>query len=406
MSVPIELEGAAIEVVEGGVTAPLGYEAAGIHAGLKRQKKDLSLVFSERDCTSAGTYTTNRVKAAPLLLTKKHVDQKGPVRAIVVNSGNANACNGERGMADAIAMAEKTAAVLGVATRQVLVASTGVIGVPLPMDKILPGIERTAGELSASGGGDAALAIMTTDTVPKEVAVRHGGFTIGAMAKGSGMIHPNMATMLAFITTDAAVDRPLLEASLQDVVARSFNMISVDGDTSTNDMVIALANGASGVEVEPGSPVAERFLEALEFVCTSLAKMIARDGEGATKLIEVRVTGAQSVEDARLAVRAITRSPLVKTAVFGEDANWGRILCAAGYSGADLVLDDVRVALGDVVVFNRGMGVAFDEALAKRVLEQKDVTITVDLGAGDAEATGWTCDLTYDYVRINADYRT
>jgi len=406
MSGLIQMDGVAIEVIEGGVTAPAGFRAAGIHSGVKREKKDLSLLVSDRACSGAGVYTTNRVKAAPLLLTKKHIDRGGPVRAVVVNSGNANACNGERGMADAVAMAEKTAQVLGVQTEEVLVASTGVIGVPMPMEKILAGIERAAGELSPAGGGDAARGIMTTDTVPKEVAVRCEGFTVGGMAKGSGMIHPNMATMLAFITTDAEVDRPLLDECLKDAVERTFNMISVDGDTSTNDMAIVLANGASGVRIEAGAESERKFRSALLFVCTELAKMIARDGEGATKLIEVRVKGARSVEDARLCVRAITRSPLVKTAVYGEDANWGRILCAAGYSGAELVLERARVELGDVLVFDRGRGLAFDEDLAKKVLEQKDVTITVDLGAGTAEATGWTCDLTYDYVRINASYRT
>ena len=406
MSVPVEVDGVEIEVVSGGVTAPAGFRAAGVHSGVKRQKKDLSLIVSDRDAACAGTYTTNRVKAAPLLVTKKHVELRRPVRAVVVNSGNANACNGPQGMEDALAMVNKTASVLGVEPEQVLVASTGVIGVPLALDKILPGIEQAASQLSAAGAGDAAFGIMTTDTVPKEIAVRCGGFSIGAMAKGSGMIHPNMATMLAFITTDAEVAWPLLEASLKEAVAKSFNMISVDGDTSTNDMVLVLANGASGVKVEPGTKEEARFSRALEYVCTELAKMIVRDGEGATKLIEVRVRGARSVEDARLAVRAITRSPLVKTAIFGEDANWGRILCAAGYSGAELVLENVRVELGDILVFDRGAGVPFDEGAAKEVLAQKDVVITVDLGAGDAEATGWTCDLTYEYVRINADYRT
>jgi len=406
MSVPVELDGVEINVVGGGVTAPQGFRAAGIHTGVKRQRKDLSLVVSDRDCTCAGTYTTNRVKAAPLLLTKKHVDLNQTVRAIVANSGNANACNGPRGMADAVAMVEQTASVLGIAPEQVLIASTGVIGVPLALDKILPGIERASQALSPDGGADAALGIMTTDTVPKEVAVKCNGFTLGAMAKGSGMIHPNMATMLAFITTDASVERPLLEAALKDAVAKSFNMISVDGDTSTNDMVLVLANGASGVSIEPNTPEEQKFRQALDYVCITLAKMIARDGEGATKLIEVRARGAKTVDDARLAVRAITTSQLVKTAIFGEDANWGRILCAAGYSGADLVLEHVRVELGDVLVFDQGMSVPFDEELAKQVLAQKDVAITVDLGAGDAEATGWTCDLTYEYVKINADYRT
>lgn len=394
----------------GGVTAPQGYTAAGIHAGLKRQRKDLSLLLSERPATTAGLFTTNRVQAAPVLLTRKRMAE-AHARAIVVNSGNANACNGERGLADAERMAQATAEALGIKPEEVLVASTGVIGVPLPMEKIEAGIRAAAQALRADGGADAALGIMTTDTVPKEIAVTVSGdgyaYTIGGMAKGSGMIHPNMATMLAFITTDADVERSFLQESLKEAVDLSFNLISVDGDTSTNDMVVALANGAAGgPTIGAQSARAEEFQEALALVCTELAKMIARDGEGATKLVEVHVKGARTVADARTAVRSITCSPLVKTAIHGEDANWGRILCAAGYSGAEFDPADASVFLGDVKVCEHGVGLPFDEGVAAKVLAGDEVLLTVDLGAGSCEARGWTCDLTADYIRINGGYRT
>lgn len=400
----------AIRPIAGGITAPKGFVAAGVHAGIKRQKKDIALVFSERPCSAAATFTTNRVKAAPLLVTKEHVEG-GPVRAIVVNSGNANACTGEQGLADARRMAAVCAEKLGIRPEEVVVASTGVIGVLLPMDKIEAGIAQAAAALSVSGAHDAALGIMTTDTRPKEVAVvcECDGvqFRIGAMAKGSGMIHPNMATMLAFITTDAAVEREFLQERLKAAVDVSFNMITVDGDTSTNDMAVVLANGAApGAAIKPGTPIAEVFSEALTRVCIELAKMIAADGEGATKLIEVRVKGAKSNRDARLAVKAVAGSSLVKTAVYGEDANWGRILCAVGYSGADFDPEKTTVYLGGVKVFEHGMGVPFDEQEAKSVLAAEEVAILIDLGEGEGEATGWTCDLTYDYVKINASYRT
>jgi len=308
-------------------------------------------------------------------------------------------------------MAALAAKALGVDENEVLVASTGVIGVPLPMDKIAAGIDQAVRTLSVEGAHDAALGIMTTDTRPKEIAVRCDvdgvTFRIGGMAKGSGMIHPNMATMLAFLTTDAEIDRRLLDETLRAAVDVSFNMITVDGDTSTNDMVVILANGAeSRAKIERGTALARTFAKALEFVCTELAKMIAADGEGATKLVEVRVRGARSRHDARLVVKAIAGSALVKTAIYGEDANWGRILCAAGYSGAEFDPDRTAVYLGDVKVFENGMPVAFDEAAAKAALSGPYVVITVDLGEGEAQATGWTCDLTYDYVKINASYRT
>jgi len=399
-----------IHAIEGGITAPRGFLAAGVHAGIKRQKKDIAIVYSERPCSAAGMFTTNRVKAAPLLVTKERLNG-GPIRAIVVNSGNANACTGERGLEDARAMASLCARALGVGEAEVLVASTGVIGVPLPMEKIAAGIDQAARALSVEGAHDAALGILTTDTRTKEVAVQCDvdgvTFRIGGMAKGSGMIHPNMATMLAFLSTDAAVAPEFLDEQLRAAVDVTFNMITVDGDTSTNDMVLILANGAEErARIEPGTPLAAAFSRALRLVCTELAKMIAADGEGATKLIEVRVRGARTERDARLVVKAVSGSSLVKTAVYGEDANWGRILCATGYSGAEFDPERTTVYLGDVKVFEHGVPVAFDEAEAKRALSGSSVTITVDLGEGEAEATGWTCDLTYDYVKINASYRT
>ncbi len=399
-----------IEEVTGGVCAAEGFLAAGYHAGVKRQGKDLSLIYSPTPCRAAATFTQNRVQAAPLHVTRDHL-RNGSVRAVVVNSGNANACNGPQGLVDAQEMAATTARSLQIEASEVLVASTGVIGVPLPMDKIKTGIEAVTKRLDTNGGADAAAGIMTTDTCPKEAALRcsvgEQSFQIGGMAKGSGMIHPNMATMLAFITTDAPVEAAFLQQALSEAVNDSFNMISVDGDTSTNDMVVVLANGsAQGSEIQAGGEAGELFQKALTQLCTRLARMIARDGEGATKLVEVCAHGALSAADARLVVRSISASPLVKTAIYGEDANWGRILCAAGYSGAELDPERVDVRLGDLLVFSQGRGLPFDEAEAKEILKAEEVRITVDLGLGEASATGWTCDLTYDYIKINASYRT
>ena len=402
--------GSSLKEEPSGVTAPLGYVAAGVHCGVKRYKKDLCLLFSERPAHAAGTFTTNRVKAAPLLVTQEHI-KSGPVRAVVVNSGVANACNGPQGLEDAHRMASLAAGALSIRKEEVLVASTGVIGELLPMDKIEAGIAKAAKALRRGGASDAALAIMTTDTRPKEVALtfRAGGreYTVGGMAKGSGMIHPNMATMLAFLTTDAPVEREFLAEVLKAAVDRSFNLVSVDGDTSTNDMAILLANGAAGGEaITRGSEGAGAFAEAVEAACVALAKMIAADGEGATKLIEIRVSGAATEHDARLVVRSIARSPLVKTAVAGEDPNWGRVLCATGYSGAWFDPEKVRVKLGAVTVYDGGRPTGYEEAAAKKALEGREVVISVDLGAGSSSAVGWTCDLTYDYVKINAAYRT
>ena len=402
-----------MQSVKGGITAPAGFMAAGIHADIKGKggsKKDVAILFSKLPCAAAGVYTTNKVKAAPVVLSQA-VTAQGSLQAVVINSGNANACTGERGMQDARAMVSQSAKALGLEPEQVAVASTGVIGVPLPMDRVKTGISKAAAAISDEGGQAAAEAIMTTDTFDKQYALQFelGGaqVTIGAMAKGSGMIHPNMATMLGFVTTDAAVDAGALHVALKAATEKSFNMITVDGDTSTNDMVIAMANGmAKSPQVVLGTTLYETFATALEAVLTHLAKEIARDGEGATKLMEVRVKGAPTVDDARKAAKSVCSSSLVKAALFGEDANWGRILCAMGYSGAEFNPDKVDLWVGDVQTMAAGTGLAFDEEAATLVLKEKGVVITADLNSGQAEATAWGCDLSYDYVKINGSYRT
>ncbi|AGL00027.1 bifunctional glutamate N-acetyltransferase/amino-acid acetyltransferase ArgJ [Desulfoscipio gibsoniae] len=396
--------------ITGGVTAPQGFTAAGAVAGIKHERKDVALVYSDREASVAGVFTTNIVKAAPVLLTMEHI-KDGTARAVVANSGNANACVGPRGLDDARAMVSEAAGLLRLPAEQVLVASTGVIGQPMPMDRVLSGVQRAVAELSREGGRDAAAAIMTTDTVAKEAAVtvELGGVkaTIGGMAKGSGMIHPNMATMLCFITTDAAIDSGWLHKALTTAVERTFNMITVDGDTSTNDMVVALANGASGNRVINGEDLDyAAFATALEAVCRKLAVAVAADGEGATRLLEVQVQGAATQLDARLVARAVASSSLVKAAVFGKDANWGRVLCAAGYSGAGFDPDAVDIYVGDVQVAKNGGGLPFSEERAAEVLAGDRVVFTIDLHNGDSCATAWGCDLTYDYVRINGSYRT
>ncbi|MGQ9756004.1 MAG: bifunctional glutamate N-acetyltransferase/amino-acid acetyltransferase ArgJ [Desulfotomaculales bacterium] len=395
--------------VGGGVTAAAGFLASGLNTGVKKSKKDLALLFSEVPCVAAGVFTTNRVKAAPVLLTRERL-AAGRAQAVVVNSGNANACTGPRGLDDARAMAAVAAEALGIPEELVLVASTGVIGVPLPLGKLMAGIPLAAAGLRRGGNTDAAEAILTTDTTVKEAAVAFtlGGrqATVGGMAKGSGMIHPNMATMLAFLTTDAAIAPAVLHQALRAAADVSFNMISVDGDTSTNDMAVILANGLAGNDPVTTLDAAAPFLAALQEVCVALAKAIARDGEGATRLIEVRVKGAPTAGDARLAARAVAASNLVKAAVFGRDANWGRILCAAGYSGAAFDPARCDIFIGNLLVAHDGAGVPFDEEQARHVLAQDPVLIILDMKAGTAEAAAWGCDLTYDYVKINASYRS
>ncbi len=396
--------------IEGGVTAPLGFKASGVKARIKYDKKDLAVVVSDVPAAAAGLFTTNKVKAAPVVLSAEHL-VNGIAQAVVANSGCANACTGMPGMEAAREMARVTAKCLGIRPDDVIVASTGVIGQELPMDRIIPGIARAVDALSREGGRDAAEAIMTTDTVPKEAAGQFAldgrTVTVAGMAKGSGMIYPNMATMLGFLTSDVNIEPHLLKKALKFAADRTFNMVTVDGDTSTNDSLVILANGMAGnVRIEREDDSYSAFLGALMEVCANLAKMIARDGEGATKLVEVRVKNAPSFAEARTVAMAVANSNLVKTAIFGEDANWGRIICAVGYSGVDVDPDRIDIFLGDEKMAENGRGLNFSEERAGKILRQDNVSITVDLHMGDAEATAWTCDFSYDYVRINADYRT
>ena len=401
-----------LEPVEGGVTAPAGYLAGGTYTGIKtygpEPRLDVGLLLSDRPAAVAGLFTRNAVVGAPLLLTRQRV-ASGSARALVVNSGNANVATGKAGAADAQRMAALAAVRLGVAAGEVLVGSTGVIGRVLPMDRIERGI--AAIEVRADGGADFARAIMTTDTRTKESAVRLEAdgrvYTVGGAAKGAGMIHPDMATMFAFLTTDAPASPQWLQDTLRTVADRSFNMIDIDMDTSTSDMVLALANGAAdGEPVDAGHAAAEALTHALETVAVTLARALARDGEGATTLIEVVVKGASSVADARRAARTVTSSPLVKTMVYGRDPNWGRVLMAAGRSGAAISLEDARVWIGEHGVFDRGEPTAVPEKEISAAMEREEVQIRIDLGMGEASATAWGCDLTEEYVRINADYTT
>ena len=401
-----------MQILENGsVTSPRGFTAAAVAAEIKYTgRTDLAIVYSKVPAQAAAVYTLNRFKAAPLRVTEENISN-GVAQAIVVNSGIANAGMGAEGMRLAREMSDCAAEALDIAKDDVIVASTGVIGMPLPMDRVKAGVQKAAKALYPDGGHDVAKAIMTTDTVCKEMAVqlRIDGklVTIGAMAKGSGMIHPNMATMLGFITTDVNIDNKALQAAFKANIDDSFNMVSVDGDTSTNDMVVILANGqACNTLLTEESPDFPAFKQALREICIEMAQKIAGDGEGATKLVECTVTGAATKEDARLAAKAIIASSLVKTAIYGNDANWGRIACAAGYSGAQFDPDKVNIFIGDVQVAQNGMGLEFDEAKATETLKQKKVNILVKFNIGTEEATAWGCDLTYDYVSINADYRS
>ena len=402
-----------MEIFEGGVTSAKGFKASGVFAGLKKARKDMAMIVSECEAVAAGTYTTNKVKAAPVLWDMKLTGQ-GKARAVVVNSGNANACTGEQGLKDAEEMASYAAGLLSTEKELVLVASTGVIGVNLDMAKIKKGEELLVQSLS-DDWKDAAQAILTTDTFAKTAAcsVEIGGktVTIGGMSKGSGMIHPNMATTLSFITTDAAISHDVLQSLLGKTVDDTYNMISVDGDTSTNDSVLVLANGMAGnAEIRKGSAEEAVFEEAFRYVLGTLARMIARDGEGATRFIEMTVKGARTKEDAKILARSVVSSSLVKAAFFGSDANWGRILCAMGYSGADFDPDIVDLSFvspkGSIEVLSGGQPVPFDEDKAKEILLEKEVGAVADCHQGDGEASAWGCDLTYDYVKINGDYRS
>ena len=402
--------------IMGGVTAAKGFTAAGIHVGVKSHKtdkKDLALILSEKECAAAAVYTTNRVKAAPLYVTMEHLKQ-GKAWGVVANSGNANAC-APGGKENAEAMCRAAAAATGRQPEDFAVASTGVIGQPLKIGVIEEGMPALAKLLSADGSDAAAQAIMTTDTVKKELAfaLALGGKTVklGAIAKGSGMIHPNMGTMLCFITTDCAISAECLDTALKTVVPRTFNRVTVDGDTSTNDMCVILANGLAGnPEITEANEDYEAFLSALTALCTELARLMAGDGEGATKLITCTVSNAAEEKQAEGLAKSVVGSSLVKAAMFGADANWGRVLCAMGYSGIDFIPEKVDVsfcsAKGEVMVCKDGAGLDFDEDLALEILKEKEVVIAVDLREGEQSATCWGCDLTYDYVKINGDYRT
>jgi glutamate N-acetyltransferase/amino-acid N-acetyltransferase len=405
-----EADTARFAKIGGGVTAPAGFQAAGVRCGIKAKGLDLALLTSGSVASAAAVFTTNLAQAAPIVVSRSQLARSnGRAAAVVVNSGCANACTGDEGLLHARAMAQHTADALVCDGHQVLVASTGVIGVKLPIEQVKSGIAAATAALSAAGGGDAARAIMTTDPFPKEAAIEAsapgGTFRAGGMAKGSGMIEPLMATMLAFVTTDALVDPPLLQRALKFVVDDTFNAISVDGECSTNDCVFALANGASGVRLEDADyPF---LVEALRHVCEPLAVAIVRGGEGATKLITVNVVGAASNEDARRAARAIANSPLVKTAVHGGDPNWGRLIAVAGRSGAGFSLGGAAVRIGDVELFSDGAPHDERADRAAAYLQGREISVEVDLGTGGSgRSRMWTCDLSAEYVRINAEYRT
>ena len=400
----------ASKAVDGSVTAPQGFRAAGVSCGIKAKGSDFALIVSDVAASAAGVFTTNRAQAAPIVVSRRNLSATGGrAVAIAANSGCANACTGADGLRDAEAMASKTAAALGCAAPDVLVASTGVIGVKLDMSKVSRGISDARAALSSAGGPAAARAIMTTDPFPKEASAEittpAGTFRVGGIAKGSGMIEPNMATMLGFLTTDASVSPELLQRALAAVVDDTFNAISVDGECSTNDCVFVLANGASGVRL--GENDHDILVRALRIVCEPLAIGIVRGGEGATKLVTVRVTGAASPADARRAARAIANSPLVKTAIHGGDPNWGRLVAVAGRSGSDFVLDRAAVRIGPVELFSAGAPHDERAAEAAAYLERSEIVVQVDLGTGGSGASRmWTCDLSAEYVRINAEYRT
>lgn len=398
-----------IHETTGGITAPQGFRAAGVACGLKPDGRDLMLLVADRVCSVAGTFTTSVVQAAPVIYSRKLV-KTGRAQAVVINSGIANACTGDEGMQRCKQMVADVAQSTGLSDDLVLVCSTGVIGRQLPMEKISVGIEKAARVLSPKGGHDAALAIMTTDTRPKEIAVvletEHGQIRIGGVAKGSGMIAPNMATMLSVITTDAQIDPEPLRVALQNAVNCTFNRVTVDGDTSTNDTVLLLASGMTGIRLQQGTQDFARFECALRKVAEWLAKAIASDGEGATKLVEVWVHGAPDDAAATTIAKTIANSPLVKTALFGNDPNWGRILAAAGRAGVCFNPNGIDLDLAGIPVVRGGQPVEFDKATASNALKTDEVVITLSLADGDGEAVMWTCDFSYDYVRINADYTT
>lgn len=407
-----------MKIITGGVTAAKGFEAAGAEAGIKyKDRKDMAIIYSKRPCVMAGTFTSNVVKAAPVLWDKKVVEESLFGQAVIVNAGIANACTGKEGYEYCRRTASKAAKVLGLPSESILIASTGVIGMQLPIEKIEAGIEILAGTKADTleAGTQAAEAIMTTDTRSKQAAaeIEIGGkkVTIGGMCKGSGMIHPNMCTMLAFVTTDAVISKETLTKLVKEDVVDTFNMISVDGDTSTNDTLLVMANGmAENEEIKEGTPEYEAFKEALHYINESLAKKMAGDGEGATALFETRVIGADTKENARILSKSVICSSLTKAAIYGHDANWGRILCALGYSG--VWFDPEKIELffesrsGRIQIYKNGTAVDYSEEEAGKILSDPEVTVLVDMKMGEETATAWGCDLTYDYVKINADYRS
>ncbi len=407
-----------MKIIEGGVTAAQGFEAAGIEAAIKYQnRKDMAMVYSRTPCRAAGVFTSNVVKAAPVLWDKEIVENAPSVQAVIVNSGIANACTGRQGYDCCRQTAEKTAQLMGISPDAVLVASTGVIGNQIPVEKLLAGVEKLAAARAATkeAGTLAAEAIMTTDTVSKQEAVQVelGGrtVTVGGMCKGSGMIHPNMCTMLAFVTTDAAISKELLQEALREDVADTFNMVSVDGDTSTNDTLVVLANGLAGnPEITCKNEDYDKFREALNYINTTLAKKMAGDGEGATALFEAKVIHAATREEARILSKSVIGSSLCKAAIFGHDANFGRFLCALGYSGVQFDPEKIELyfqnAEKSILIYRDGSAVEYSEEEATQVLASPEVTVLVDMHMGDAEAAAWGCDLSYEYVKINADYRS
>ena len=394
-----------------GVTFAKGFTAAGVKAGIKKSGNlDVAVVYTKTQAVVAGTFTQNKVAAAPVYVSKEVV-ATGTAHAIVANAGCANACTGQQGLDDAHKMAQIAADELGVNANDVIVGSTGVIGVNLPMDKLEAGIKDAVANLSADGSDNAGRAIITTDTHSKSVTCEFelSGKTVrmGAIAKGSGMIRPNMATMLCYITTDIAIDQALLQKAVSGCVEKSFNMISVDGDMSTNDMVIVLANGeANNAKITEENADYQIFFDKLMMLCTELAKQIAADGEGASKFLTINVKGAKSFADAKTVGMAIANSPLVKTAFFGEDPNWGRVICAVGYSGADMVPEKTVVKFGGITIFANGTGATYDEKALAHVMKEKDIVIDIELNMGQEDATVWSCDLSYEYVKINGEYHT
>lgn len=406
-----------MNIIEGGITAPKGFLATGEHVGVKKVKKDLAIIYSEKPALCSAVFTKNLVKAPPLWWCEKLVKEKQKIQAIVINSGNANACTGDRGYQDALAMAETLSECLNIKKESVLVTSTGVIGVYLPMDKIIPGIKETSKTLGSDekSAKRCAKAIMTTDTFRKEIAVeidiKGKKVKLAGIAKGSGMIHPNMATMLGFITTDINISQELLDKAFKENINDSFNMITVDGETSTNDMAVILANGlAENPVVDKEDEDYEKFKTALDYITKYLAKQIVKDGEGATKFLECQIFNAKSKEDARVLCKAILNSNLVKTAFFGNDANWGRILSAMGASGVDFDTNQVKISFkndtGEIKLFENGLPVEFDEDFAFKILKQEEIKILIDMNRGLESIIGWGCDLSFDYVKINAEYRT